>query len=449
MAKKNLTEGNIGKQLVELTIPMIFGILGIVIFNLVDTYFVGKLGVEQLAAMSFTFPVIMVLNSLAQAIGIGASLLVARSIIGINREEMKKMVSRAILLGVLIVVVFMLVAIIFMKKIFILLGAEGIILNYIMQYMNMWVIGMPFLVIPMIGNNIIGATGDTLTPGVNMLINGTVNAVLDPLFIFGLYGFPEMGMAGAALATIIGRATGFVVVLTLLMFREKMITIKIGKINEIVETWKEILHTAIPTSLTMLIPPISMALITRILSDFGKETVAAFGVATRIEMFGMIVVMALSSVLIIFVGQNISQSKFERINLALKKSYKFAIMWGILFFASLLLFEKQIAGLFTNNAKVIEITQIYFYIVGGTYGLQALLSVCSSSFNGLNKPISSAILSIIRMIILYLPLAWLGAKYFQEKGVFWAGGISNIISGIIAVIALTVTLRKIEQKLMV
>lgn len=161
---KNLTEGNIKKQLFNLTWPMLFGMLGMVIFNLVDTYFVGKLGVQQLAAMSFSYPVIMFINSLSQGIGIGTSSLISRNIIATNRQEVKMMASRALLLGFIVVVIFVILGLFTIRPIFSSLGAKPEILNYISDYMNIWYLGVPFVVIPMIGNNIVRATGDTFSP---------------------------------------------------------------------------------------------------------------------------------------------------------------------------------------------------------------------------------------------------------------------------------------------
>ncbi|MFV0521195.1 MAG: MATE family efflux transporter [Mangrovibacterium sp.] len=446
MAKKNLTEGNITKQLMKLTWPMLLASMGIVMFNLVDTYFVGKLGVEQLAAMSFTFPFIMVFNSFAQGVGIGTSSLVSRNFIGSSHTQMKQMTTRAILLGIVIVLISLFIAWMVMEPVFRLMGAEGKVLEYVMQYMRVWILGMPFVVIPMIGNNIIRATGDTLTPGMNILMNGVVNAILDPLFIFGIGFFPEMGMAGAAMATVIGRATGLLLILYILLKREKLLTWHVGKIRAIFKIWEEIIGIAIPTSLTMLIPPISMALITRILSSYGEETMAAFGVASRIEMFGMLVVVSLGSVLIIFVGQNMSQNRYDRIRKALRTSFKFSLLWGVVFFILLLLGEGAIASLFTTNNQVVDITQTYFYIVGISYGMQGILSLCSSTFNGLDKPMMSALMSFFRMVILYLPLAWIGSKLIGRNGVFIAGCIANVSAGLVAVHYLRNMIKKLSKR---
>jgi putative MATE family efflux protein len=441
---KNLIEGNIIRQLYDLTWPMLLGMMGMVIFNLVDTYFVGKLGVQELAAMSFSFPVVMFIGSLSQGVGIGTSSLISRNIIHSERKEVKMIASRAILLGMIVVLLFVIVGLLTIRPVFRTLGAENDVLDYIYDYMSVWFLGVPFVVIPMIGNNIVRATGDTFTPGMIMIAIAVVNAILDPFLIFGYGPFPEMGIKGAALATVLARSIGLVVILIILIKRENLLTIHFGKIKSLLSTWRNVLYIAGPASLTMLITPISVGIITKILAGFGKEAVAAFGIASRVEMFALMVIMALGSVLIIFVGQNFSKQKFQRIFEALNISLKFSLIWGVIIFVLLLFLGQAIASLFTNDVIVIEIATKYFYIIGASYGFQGLVMLSTSSFNGINKPYPSALFSIIRMLVLYVPLAWIGARIFNITGVFWAGFIANVIVGTLSFIYLFRTVKKIE-----
>ena len=156
---KDLTEGPILKQLATLTVPMLFGMIGIVIFNLADTYFIGKLGVTELAAISFSFPVVMFINSLSQGIGIGTSSLVSRNIHVSDRQSIKMMAGRTLMLGFIAVMIFVIAGLFTIRPLFSALGAKGDILGYIKDYMSIWYLGVPFVVFPMIGNNIVRATG--------------------------------------------------------------------------------------------------------------------------------------------------------------------------------------------------------------------------------------------------------------------------------------------------
>ena len=449
MARKSrdLTNGKVGKQLVKLALPMLFGMLGIVIFNLADAYFVGKLGVKQLAAMSFTFPVIMFINSLSLGVGIGTASLISRNIVSSERIVVKMMASRAIVLGIIVVVFFVSLGLLTIHPLFNALGASSDIMVYINDYMSIWYYGVIFVVIPMIGNNIVRATGDTMTPGILMISSSVVNIILDPLLIFGYGPFPAMGIKGAALATVIARGVGLMFILIILIRREKLLTIRLGRLSEIFSTWNKVIYIAAPAALGMLVPPISIGFITKIIAGFGKEAVAAFGVASRIEMFALMVIASLGSVLIIFIGQNFSKLKFERIFKALKYSGRFSIAWGVFIFILFMLFANFLASVFSSNQQVINITADYLKIVGSSYGFQGLVMLSTSSFNGINKPYPSTIFSIIRMLVLYVPLAWFGSKMFGLYGVFGAALISNVVVGTLSFSYLFRTVRREELRL--
>ncbi|MBN2038527.1 MAG: MATE family efflux transporter [Spirochaetes bacterium] len=446
MTKKyrDLSEGNIKKQIYSLTWPMVLGMLGMVIFNLVDTFFIGKLGVKELAAIGFSFPVIMFVNSLAQGVGIGTGSLIARNIIHADHKQIKTMSTSAILLGIIIVLFFIIAGVLTIRPLFSALGAENNVLDYIYDYMSIWYFGVIFVVIPMIGNNIVRATGDTFTPGMLMVVTSIANAILDPLFIFGYGPFPQMGIKGAAFATVFARSIALIFILIVLLKREKLLTVHLESLRSILATWKDIIYIAGPSSLSMLIIPVSTAIITKIVATFGKEAVAALGVASKIEMFILMIVIALGTVVMIFTGQNLSKHKFQRIFKALNISTKFSIIWGIFIFIILLFFGNIIASLFTHDQQVIKITMKYFYIIGASYAFQGLIMLSSSAFNGLNKPYPTTVFAVIRTFILYIPLAWIGSKIFNINGVFWAGFISNIIIGIFSLKYLYKTIRKIE-----
>ena len=205
--KANLTEGDPGKTIMKLTGPMMIGMIGMVIFNLVDTLYIGRLGTEALAAMSFTLPVVMLQGSISMGLGVGVSAVISRAIGAGNQEKVKRLTTDSLFLSVLIVTSFVVLGYLTIDPLFRLLGAEGELLILVKQYMSIWYVGVPFVVIPMIGNSAIRAAGNTVIPSGIMLTAITVNIVLDPLLIFGIGPFPRMELAGAALATVIARST--------------------------------------------------------------------------------------------------------------------------------------------------------------------------------------------------------------------------------------------------
>ena len=437
--KALLVEGPIGKTLFKLTVPMVFGILSLVMFNLVDTFFVGQLGTAELAAMSFTFPVVLIISSVAMGLGIGTSAAVSRAIGEGDQYKVKRLATDSLSLSVLTVAIFAIIGLLTIDPTFRSLGASPEVLPLIRQYMTIWYPGVIFIVVPMVGNNSIRATGDSKTPSAIMLVAMLTNIVLDPLFIFGIGPFPRLELVGAAIATNIARAITLIVSISILYYREKMITFALPKFSEVLSSWKPILYVGLPAAATNIVVPLATGVITRLVSVYGPEAVGAFGVVSRIDMFALTVVMALSSVLSPFVGQNLGGGRRDRVSLGVKGSQAFALVWGGVMFILILLAARPIASIFSDNPDVISNIVLYLWIVPISYGLRGVLLLSSSALNVLKKPIHASALAITQMFVLAIPLAYAGSSLVGLRGVFAATAIANIIAGIAAYL----TLRKI------
>ncbi len=419
---------------------MIVGIMGLVAFNLVDTFFVGRLGTVQLAAISFTFPVVFVIGSIALGLGVGVSSVVSRAIGEGDFHKVQRLTTDALVLAMVIAVTLVGVGLLTIDPLFRLLGASPGILPYIKQYMTIWYPGVAFVIIPMVGNSAIRATGDMKTPAVIMVALVVVNLVLDPLLIFGIGPFPRWELQGAAVATVFARAVVMVLSLWVLIKREKMIVFVPPRLRVVIESWKKILYIGLPAAGTNLIIPVSMGVITRLVSSYGPGAVAGLGVATRLEAFSLTVIMALGSVLAPFVGQNWGAKKIDRVKLAVKYAQRFALVWGSGVFLVFLFFAGPVAGLFNDNPVVISTIVSYVLIVPVTYGLLGVLMLSGSTFNALNKPMPSAALSMFRMVVLYIPLAYVGSHLWGLKGIFGAASAANIVAGTAAYFWLKKTL---------
>lgn len=430
--RQSLTEGAIANRLFKLTLPMIWGIFAIVAFNLADTYYVGQLGTDRLAAMSFTFPVVMTLGSLAMGLGVGASSIIARAIGEGNRSRVRRFTTNSLTLGVVTVAILSSIGLLTIDPLFTALGASSDVLPFVKQYMEVWYFGMVFLVVPMVGNSAIRAAGDTLTPSLIMTTSAGFNILLDPLLIFGLWGFPELGLAGAAWATVISRAVTLVASLVILKFKEKMLSSHFPDLEETLMCWRDILYVGLPAAGSNMITPISIGIITSMLAVYGSLAVAAFGVASRIESLAMIALMALASSIAPFIGQNWGAQKFERAIRALRQSYLFCLGWGILMAILLAAGASLIVPLFNSNTEVIAIALNYLAIVPISYGGAGIIQVANSAFNALGKPIPAVIMTVLRMFVLYIPLAYLGSNWLGTSGIFIAATVSNILVSVVA-----------------
>ena len=296
-----MTKDPVGPSLFHLAIPMMFGLVSIMLFNLVDTFYISLIGVRELVAISFTFPVTFTLMSFAFGIGIGASVVISRAIGEGDHHRVQRLTTDSLLLVTLIILCVAGLSFIALRSIFTLIGATDESLPLIKEYMIPWLLGVVFVVIPIVGNSAIRATGDTKTPSMIMVIAAVVNAVLDPLLIFGYGPFPALGIKGAAIATVISYFSILLAGLWVLGKRERMLTTVWPGVSGILSSWKTLLYIGIPATLTQLLFPISNAIMTRIAADLGDSTVAAFGVGTKIEALAMNGSISLSVVLIPFI----------------------------------------------------------------------------------------------------------------------------------------------------
>lgn len=431
-SKAKLTSGNVSRQLINLSLPMIVGMLGMITFNLIDTFFIGQLGAEQLAAMSFTFPVVLVIQSISGGVALGSSSIISKLVGAEDHDQVSKFCTASLILGFTINILLTTIGLATIKPFFSILGAKDEILTYINEYMTIWYLGMIMIVIPQIGNNIIRAVGDTKTPSIIMVTAAVSNAILDPLLIFGIGPLPSLGIQGAALATVISRTLTLLVAVYVILYREKLITsIKIS-FNELIDSWKRILYIGVPNALIQMALPIGAGIITRLLSTYGSKAVAGFGVATKIEAFALAFIGALAIVIGPFVGQNIGARRFDRVSKGYKTAEIFSLVIGVIIALIFGIFSKSIASVFSKDLEVVNTIALYIRIVPVAYAFQGVLRIGSSVLNVLNKPVHSSALIFIQIFVLYIPLAVQGARLFKIPGIFGALSLSYLISGVLA-----------------
>lgn len=438
-----LIHGPIASSIFKMTIPMVFAMAAMLLFNLTDTYFVAQLGKDQLAALTFTFPVVLFFVSLALGIGTGTSVLVSRAIGQGSRQKVQRYTTDSLILIFLISLFVVALGLLTIVPLFSFFGAEGHILEYVKEYMAIWYIGVIFVMIPMVGNNAIRATGDTKTPSQIMAVAVIVNIILDPILIFGFGPIPAMGIEGAAWATLISRATTLVAAIHILGFREKMITFIVPKFHEVMNSFVQVLKIGIPTALTRILFPVGTGIITKIIAVYGISAVAAFGVGSRIEVLALTPLIALSSVVGPFVGQNAGANLYDRIKIAVSGSNKFVFIYGLLLWGILSFLAPNLIAIFSQEAEVIAIGTQYLRISPAAFAFIGLHMISSTVLNVLRRPIKSGALSIMQMFIIYIPLAWLLSDLFGLAGIFFANVISYIIAAIIATV---ITLNEIKTQ---
>ena len=447
--KGNLVEGDIKNHLVRLSLPMIWGIGAIISFQLVDMFFIGLLGTEELAAVTFTFPVTFVIFSFIMGFGIAMSSVVSRLIGEGNHEMQQRVTSQGLLLVLLISFVLAAIGLLTQNALFKMMGAEEKLIPIILDYMTIWYAGAVFVTMPLVGNAAIRASGDTFTPAMIMTVVAVVNTILDPLLIFGLFGFPRLEVQGAAIATVFANAAAMCAGLYVLYFHKKMICVtQLIRFDLFWDSAKRLLFIALPAGLTNAIQPVVNALIIALLAQTGVEAVAAYGIVSRIEAFAFIVIMGVAVGMGPIIGQNFGAEKMSRVNETLRLAITFAVFYSLFVAFALFVFGKQIASLFQDNDQVVSYAVLFFMIVPISYAFSNLVNGWASAFNAMGMPHLSFVMIVVKMILLMIPAIYIGHTYFGVVGLFTAIAIVNITAGLIVHFwCKTICMRKTNQKL--
>jgi putative MATE family efflux protein len=439
---KDVLEGNVGSALLRMSASMMIGFIAGAAFNITDTFYVSRLGTNELAAMGYTFPIVMVIFSIVFGIGIGTSSVLSRAIGQGNNERIRQMTVHALLLGVVIVGVFVTIGYLTLEPVLAMLGANEVTLPLAKDYMSIWLAGMVCVIIPIIGNNCIRATGDTLTPSIIMVVDLGLNIVLDPIFIFGFGPVPAMGIKGAAIATVISRAFAVPFSLSILGMRNKMLTFHAFKLRDIISSWGQILYIGLPVGATNLLTPLTAGIITRLISGFGVHNVAALSAGTRIEHFTVIPLIALGASMVPFIGQNWGAKAYHRVRQAQKISYIACISWGAFCVILLVGLCRFIAPIFTRDPDVFHALMIYLCIMPVAFGFRGICMAANGSMNAINHPLHSSAMTVIRLVIFQWPLAFTGAKLFGYKGILVGIVISEILAALLSASWLTSLFRR-------
>lgn len=427
---RDLTQGSIASTLYKLTAPMVLGIFAIFLFNLVDMYFISLLGTEPLAAVSFTFPITMTVMNLAIGLSIGTGAVIARAFGQKDMNAVRAWINSALGLALLLAISVCGLVFVFQESIYELLGAKPALVPLISEYLNWWLLGGFMLVVLIVINATVRASGNTKLPSVMMMLAAVLNGILDPLLIFGLGPFPELGVAGAAIATVISWLAALAFITRKLIADELLV---LSFPEHWKDHWRKLLSLAIPAALTNMLVPIANGVLIALVADYGTHAVAAYGVGMRLEPIAMIVVMALTAALPPFVGQNYGAGQYDRIDQGLWKSIQFLFIWQLLVYGLLAINAVTISGLFSDEPEVQRIIQLFLYILPISYVGAGFALVTNATLNALHHPRVSLSLSFFRLFILFVPFAYVGHLYWGLEGLLVGSALGNVLMGFIVV----------------
>ena len=420
-AGKDVTSGSITGHLIRLTLPTIAGFFAITAFNLTDTYFVALLGTEALAAMGFTFPIVMITGAVAMGLSLGSGSVLARAIGEGDLKNIRHTATYGMLLAMVAVAVVGLGGLFSMDILFKSMGATEEALKLVKEYMFIWYLGCTAVLMPPIGDASLRATGDMFRPFIVMSICAVANVILDPLLIFGIGIFPEMGIKGASLATVISRSFGMIFTLYF-NYKADLLDLSRPKLRNIISTWKKILHVGIPSVLTQILPPLIRGVLTILgAATAGTAGVAALAAGSRIESFPMIVAWAVNMAILTVLGQNWGRKKWDRVEKIRKAIVKMAFIYAALVFIVFWPITGIIGKIFTEDEEVLQLTIIYLRIIFAGYSGMMLFTWTTIGFNAIGKPFWSFALNIVGSLGLMIPGAVIGR---------YAGGFTGMITGL-------------------
>ncbi|MFA4716818.1 MATE family efflux transporter [Vibrio vulnificus] len=426
--KHGLLSAPIAETLRKMTVPMIFGMVAILMFNLVDTFFISLLGTEALAAISYTFPVTFAVNCITMGIGVGLSTSIGRLLGQGEAHQAARFTTHGLLLAVVLVALASTLGFFTVTPLFTLLGAKEELIPLIGQYMHVWYLTIPLLVIPMAGNSAIRATGDTKTPAKIMMLAGLINGVLDPLLIFGIGPFPELGIQGAAIASALSWLGALIGSFYVLIQRERLLGLP--QWQRLKEDWQQILKVGTPAALSNAMNPLSGAILMMMLSSHGTAAVAAYGAAQRIESILILVLMALTSALTPFMAQNFGAQNPQRAFQGLFVSMRFSVLFQGLVFLMMVPLSIPLAALFSQEQAVRDLLWHYLLVVPISYGFLGIMMMLVSGLNAMHQPLNAFRWSVIRLFVFTLPAAYLGSWLYDIEGLFIGIAVGNILVGL-------------------
>ena len=413
---RNLTEGEMLKTLFLLAAPVVLGMALQTGFNIIDTFFIGMLGSEELAAISVTFPVVFIFIAIASGLAIGSTALVSQSIGARKTSKASNIALHSIIIGIITGTTIAVLGVFFSPPLFRFMGVSGHILEMTIQYANLIFFGFVFLFIGFIAQGIIQADGDTVTPTRNLGVAVFLNIILDPLFIFGLGPVPAMGLVGAGLATVLARSVGAFLNIFHIFTNRTSIRMDIKYFVPEVLIFKRIVAIGFPSSLSNSINSIGMILLMSLVGAFGTSAIAAFGVGIRLESLAIMPIIGLSSAVIPFVGQNLGAKKIQRAKESVSLAAYAVIAFMCLFWLVWFFMPEIVYSPFTTDPDVLAIGSSYLRIISFGYIFMGLNFILGAAFQGSGRTDLQLSVNLIRWIFV------ISSAYFLV-GILGANGI--------------------------
>jgi len=431
----DLTTAPVGQLVRRLAIPASVGFFFNTMYNVVDTFWAGRLSTDALAALSLSFPVFFVLISLGSGFSTGATALIGDALGRDDRRAAACIASQGLILGVLVALFVMGVGYATVPWLFRLLGANDTYLAICLEYMYVILAGSGLVLTFYMLNGILNSQGDTRTFR-DYLIGATLlNLALDPWFMFGGFGLPAMGVRGIALATLIAQGGGIFFLgwrarRTGLLFRSEG-----ARWYPQPQVLRDIVGQGVPASGNMMSVALGIFIITWFLSDFGQAAVAAYGVATRIEQIVLLPTIGLNVAALTLAAQNGGAGRFDRVRATVRTCLAYGAVAMALGSTLLFLGAEPLMRAFSDDPVVVGIGAPYLRIAAFIEFAYVILFVNTAALQGLKKPSFALWIGLYRQILAPFAVFWLAAQVFDLGlfGIWWGVLGINWTAALVAV----------------
>ncbi len=432
----------IQKLLLGMSVPMMISMLVQALYNIVDSMFVARLNENALTAVSLAFPVQNLMIAVGTGTGVGVNALVSRSLGEKNTNYANKAANNGVYLSIFSAVAFALVSLIFGRFFFAVQTDDPQIIAYGASYVRIIGILSIGMFFQFITERLLQSTGKTIYTMFTQSLGAIINIILDPIMIFGLFGFPRMEVAGAAVATVTGQIIAAALGLWFNRTKNHELHISLRKYKVEGKVVKGIYSVGIPSIIMASIGSVMTFGINKILMAFTSTAAAVFGVYFKLQSFVFMPVFGLNNGMVPIVAYNYGARKPERIMKTMRLSIIYAVSIMVVGFAVFQLVPEALLAIFDASEEMVEIGVpalriISFSFLGAGFGI-----VSSSVFQALGHGMLSLIVSVLRQLIVILPTAWILARVGGLHMVWWAFPIAEIFSALVCFIFVKRVYRK-------
>ena len=447
MLGTNLTKGNVTRELWSLAWPLMLSVFMYTLYNIIDAFWVSKISGEAIAAVSISQVVIFIMVALSMGLAIGSGVITAMNIGAGNKKEAERVLGQSFVLSAIAAGIFTVFSLIFRNQLLIISGAQGSIFQPALEYFTITAAGSVFLFILMNTIFAFNFQGDTFSLTKLLFISIIVNVILDPILIFGLFGFPEMGIAGAAIATLFSQIIFIIIAIKSLMHPNRKIRFYFYNLNIKKGSIKKVFAIGIPASLTQVLGPIGEAAILFILSiAFLEAGAISYSIGFRIEFFAFLPAIGFGFGAASLIGQNIGAGNLKRAKESFTTALKFSVIGSATIGIISIILSSFIVDIFTSDPVIKNYATSFIWIVSLGFGFFAATMVEASAFQAIGRSWPGFWITIVRLVIITLPLSIFFTQFLNLpiQFIWFAIVLGNIIASIFGYIWINQTFANLD-----